>query len=482
MNKRILLIDLSSIFWQQWHATKDQEVGSAFDGTMFKINKHLPDYDHIGICLDAPPYRRKEIYPEYKAHRDTPSEVAIGQLNRVKTRIAAEGLPLFFVDGWEAEDVIATLTEIATTDTNDTVDILTGDKDLCQIVNERVNTISTQRGEIFDPPAVYEKFGVNPEKVGDLLALMGDKSDNIPGIPGVGPKIAAALIHEFGGLSEIIDALKNGDPKERIKPPGIRAKMLNGSASILTAMKLVKLNSSLEIDISPLYADRVPVREEDAPPLPDVIDEPVEESPHNDEPDVVVAEVVQDEPPPQAAIVRREQSFSLQLEPQSSTAALKLAHLLFESRLYTKFQTTEAILAVILRGRALGLDATTALDAFHVVEGKPTMSAPLIIGLCLSSPTCEYFDCSETTPEQATWKTKRKNHDQRTYTYTWEMAQRSGVPGQCFGRQSRSGKPSQWDKYPETMLRWRCGCELARMVYPDVVGGLYMPEEIEVVR
>ena len=478
MSKRILLIDLSSIFWQMWHATKDQETGSAVDGTMYKINKYANDYDHVGVCLDSPPYKRKEIFPEYKAQRDAPSELAIGQLVRVKKRIAADGLPLFSVPGWEADDVIATLTEIATTDTDDTVDILTGDKDLCQLINERVSTISTQRGEIFDPPAVYEKFGVSPEKVGDLLALMGDKSDNVPGVPGVGPKTAAALIKEFGGLSAIMEVLKNGDPEERIKPPGVRTKMLSGPTSLIAARDLVRLNSALEIDISPLYADRVPVREDDDPPLPDVIDEPDTDT---DMP-AVAAEVVQDETPPQAAIVRREQNFSLQLEPQSSTAALKLAHLLFESRLYTKFQTTEAILAVILRGRALGLDATTALDAFHVVEGKPTMSAPLIIGLCLSSPTCEYFDCSETTPEQATWKTKRKNHDQRTYTYTWEMAQRSGVPGKCFGRQSRSGKPSQWDKYPETMLRWRCGCELARMVYPDVVGGLYMPEEIEVVR
>ncbi len=469
--KSILLIDLSSIFWQMWHATKDQEVGSAFDGTMHKIHKYASDYDHIGICVDSPPYKRKEVYPEYKAQRDKPSEVAVGQLERVKERIAADGLPLFAVEGWEADDVIATITEIATQGTDDTVDILTGDKDLAQLVTDRVCTISTQTGDVFDPPAVHDKFGVNPNRVGDLLALMGDKSDNVPGVPRVGAKTAAALIAEFGGIDTLLDVADTGDPDERIKPAAVRNNVLAHIDTIPKARELVALNSALTIDVAPLYAENVPKPLADAPAVTE-IDEVVEC-------EVITAplpEQPQDatQAPVTAEIVKRQPDYIRQLEPKDSTAALNLSRLLFESRLYTKFQNPEAILAVLLRGRALGLDATTALDAFHVIQGRPTMAADLIVGLVLSSPKCRFFKMVESTDSRAVYKTHRADDpdpDPTFHEFNMEMAKKMGLTGK-----------DNWRKQAATMLRHRCATALARMVYPDVVGGLYDPEEIEVIR
>ncbi len=461
MVKKILLIDLSSIFWQLWHATKDQEVGSAIDGSLHKIHRHASDYDHVGICLDAPPYKRKEIFPEYKAQRDKPSEVAIGQLDRLKGQLEADGFHLFAVDGWEADDVIATITEIATTDTEDTIDILTGDKDLAQLITERVCTISTQTGDVFDPPAVFEKFGVNPNRVGDLLALMGDKSDNVPGVPRVGAKTAAALLYEFGYIDELLKVAASGDPDNRIKPPAVRNNVLAHIDTIPKARDLVALNSALEIDIAPLYEDMVPKPRENTPAV-DVIDE------------VVECEVMPAEPAQAATIVKRQPDYIRQLEPKDSTAALNLSRLLFDSRLYTKFQNPESILAVLLRGRALGLDATTALDAFHVIQGRPTMAADLIVGLVLSSPRCQFFKVVESTDMHAVYKTHRSDDpdpDPTVHEFNIEMAKKMGLTGK-----------DNWRKQPATMLRHRCATALARMVYPDVVGGLYDPEEIETIR
>jgi hypothetical protein len=160
-----------------------------------------------------------------------------------------------------------------------------------------------------------------------------------------------------------------------------------------------------------------------------------------------------------------------------------MAKALYNSRLYSNFPSHEAIFAVILRGRSLGLDATTALANFHVVEGKPTMSATLIVGLVLQSGKAEYFDLLETTDERAEYLTRRKGSTQEVkMAFTLADAIAAGVletqrDGTVRGV-SRSGKPSNWDKWRRTMLRHRCAVELARAVYPDVCAGLYTPDEI----
>lgn len=460
----VLLVDLSSIFWMVWHATKDQEVGSACDGTIHKITRAATSnpegggYDHVGICVDSPPYTRKKIYPEYKAQRDEPSEVAVGQLERVKDRLTKDGYPLFAVDGAEADDVIATI--VGAWADNDEIDILTGDKDLFQLVTDFVHVVSTQTGAVIDPPAVYEKTGVDASAMHGWLALVGDKSDNVPGVPGIGPKTAAKLLDCFGGDIEQIKTLAAiKDPENLLLPPlgeKLRDRLIENADNLLMSHKLVTLNSELDLDIGPLFEDRVPTTE----------DEPAE------------CEAIEAEPIAQpqqtAAIVRREPDYCRQLEPETIDGAWRLARHLFESRLYTKFTNRESILAVLLRGRALGLDATTSLDAFHVIQGRPTMSADLIVGLVLNSPKCEYFRMVESDDTHATYQTRRRGDpgtDSTMHTFTIEDAGRMGLTNK-----------DNWKKQPATMLRHRCATALARMVYPDVAGGLYDPEEIEVVR
>jgi hypothetical protein len=186
---------------------------------------------------------------------------------------------------------------------------------------------------------------------------------------------------------------------------------------------------------------------------------------------------------PQAtAIIHRPEEWSLAIEPNTMKDAWWLSGKLLESRLYQNFGSQEAIYAVIVRGRALGLDATTALAAFHNIRGKLAMHADLIEALVLRSGKAEFFDIVETTHRVATYETKRVGGRRPvTISFTIEDALRAGAVEKHqngfdgYRGISDSGKPSAWDKTRSTMLRHRCKTQLARAVYPDVVLGLYDP-------
>jgi len=435
----LTVIDLSSIFWQQWHATKDQEVSNAFDATIHKIYQHVNGDEPVAITIDMPPYKRKEISADYKAQRDKPSAVAIDQLRRVIERLENDGFPMLGAQGYEADDIIATIAKEWRPNEDHSLHIVSSDKDLLQLVDPDITATSPLTGDEFGPEEVNAKFGVWPPDLLRFLALIGDKSDNVPGVPGVGPKMAAKII--------------GGEPVS----DSIKAKLEEHAEQIETSTKLITLMDDAPIDVSKCFEPRVPkVVEPDAEPVEQVIDEPEVQ--------------VVDAPQPQTQIVKRESSWALSLEPRDSTGAWKLAQILFESRLYSKFANPQSILAVVLRGRALGLDATTSLDGFHVIQGQPSMSAALIVGLVLKSGKADFFKCVETTDDQATYKTHRADDpdDEPTrYTFDMDMARDMGLASK-----------DNWRKQPGTMLRARAATTLARMVYPDVVSGLYSPDEL----
>jgi 5'-3' exonuclease len=438
MTKTLTVIDLSSIFWQTWHATKDQEVSSAFDGTIHKVYQHVNGSDPVAIAVDRPPYLRKKISPDYKSQRDKPSAVAVDQLCRVIERLENDGFPVLGAAGYEADDILATIAanlSVAISTEDVALHIVSSDKDLLQLVEPGITATSPLTGEEFGPDEVHAKFGVWPEDMLRFLALIGDKSDNVLGVPGVGPKTAVKII--------------NGDSV----PDSIQAKLDEHAAQIELSTKLITLMDNAPIDVNRCFEPRMA--------------KPTAEEPET--------EIDSDEPPPpvqapQTQIVKREQSWALQLEPDDSQKAYKLAKILFDSKLYTQFANCQQILAVILRGRSLGLDATTSLDGFDVIQGRPSMSAATIVGLVLKSGKADYFKCIETTNQLATYKTHRSDDpdpDPTIYTFDMEMAKRMKLDGK-----------DNWKKQPNTMLRARAATALARMVYPDVTGGLYTPDEL----
>ena len=182
------------------------------------------------------------------------------------------------------------------------------------------------------------------------------------------------------------------------------------------------------------------------------------------------------EPPPPptheanggGAMVVRARTYEMELQPRSIEAAWKFSKAIYQSRLYGKYPNAESIFAIIVRGREMGLSALTSLDCFHVIQGKPVMSAWLIIARAKEHPDCEYFQCIETTDQQSTWETKnRRNPVPTRLTYSMEMARVAGLIKGNGG----------WTNNPADMVRKTAGVKLARMEYPSAALGLYAPEE-----
>src|SRR5262245_28598632 len=135
--RTLLLIDLSGIFWANWHATADQNVNGAHDLTLDKIASLREGFDHAVICCDCPPYKRKKIAPSYKAQRDAPPPQAIELLGRVQSRLELDGLLIWRREGYEADDVIATAVALAQNEQEPVeITIASSDKDLLQLVDD----------------------------------------------------------------------------------------------------------------------------------------------------------------------------------------------------------------------------------------------------------------------------------------------------------------------------------------------------------
>jgi DNA polymerase I len=209
--KPVILIDGSSYLYRAFHAlpplanSKGEPTGAIY-GVISMIKKLLAEYTPVYTAVIFDPKgktHRDHLYSEYKAHRPPMPLDLAAQINYLFEIIEALGLPIIVEEGIEADDVIGTLAAQATALRMPTL-ISTGDKDMAQLVSPSVTLINTMTNVLFDREAVINKFGVPPEKMVDYLALIGDKVDNIPGVPNVGPKTAMKWLAEYGSLEAII--------------------------------------------------------------------------------------------------------------------------------------------------------------------------------------------------------------------------------------------------------------------------------------
>ncbi|MFN3237181.1 MAG: DNA polymerase I [Pseudomonadales bacterium] len=210
-NNPLVLVDGSSYLFRAFHAlpklmsTKGAHTG-AIKGVVSMIKKLASDYQgsHICVVFDAKGQSfRNELYPEYKANRAKMPDDLREQIEPIQTIIRHLGLPLIIVDGVEADDVIGTYARLATEQKLPVV-ISTGDKDMAQLVNDHVTLINTMTDTTMDEAGVVEKFGVRPDQIIDYLALVGDSSDNIPGVPKCGPKTAVKWLTQYDSLEGVI--------------------------------------------------------------------------------------------------------------------------------------------------------------------------------------------------------------------------------------------------------------------------------------
>lgn len=212
-----------------------------FTNMLLKLKRDLkPDYIVVTFDLKGPTTRHGE-FEDYKATRKPMPDDLIPQIPFIKDVVRGFSICVLEKQGIEADDLIGTLTVLANEKGWRTA-IISGDKDLMQLVGENVTMIDTMKDKTYDVEAVKEKFGVGPDKVVEILGLMGDTSDNIPGVPGIGPKTAQRLIEEYGSVEEVI---KNSENLRNVK---LRESFRQYAEQARLSRQLANIRKDVEID------------------------------------------------------------------------------------------------------------------------------------------------------------------------------------------------------------------------------------------
>ena len=479
-NEAVLLFDLSSIAHPIWHVSqKEPDPDYVSQRTAEIVRQLAANHPYAAICCDSRKSFRKELDPTYKAQRAPADAALYHQIDLAVEALEADGFPVWKVDGFEADDLIASaaalLAQADKPEDHVPVLIASADKDLLALVCDTVEVHSLRTGKRVGPAEVKEKFGVEPWQMVDYLTMVGDTSDNIKGAQGIGPKQAVGLLEIYGTLDDVYSAIDQGEGLD-LKPAQRRS--LGELRPRLEAVRgLVTMRTDVPLDINAVFQIRVPK-------VAGVFLKGGEMNQEEFEEEVIVAEapgppeLAPTEPKPEsvpAVTAETAPPWEQGLEPRSMNDAVRLAKWMFDSRMFSSYGTPQAVLSTVLLGRELGLPAMAALRSVHIIEGRHSLSAELMVALVLKSGMAEYFRLVETTDKICTYETKRKgNAKPLELSYTIEQAFQAGLL-----KKPRAGKQEgPWHKIPKQMLRARCKSELARLEYPDLLAGLYTPEEL----
>jgi DNA polymerase-1 len=254
--KRLFLIDGSALAYRSYFAfirnplfsSKGENTSAVFGFTnavMRLVKDENPDCLAVVFDTAAPTFRHEQ-FPEYKATREKMPDEMRNQLPRIREVIEAMRLPILEEEGFEADDVMGTLARVAKEKGMETV-LVTGDKDFMQLIDADVKVFNPRKSgsesEIIDEEKVRERFGVGPNKVIDVLGLMGDTSDNVPGVPGVGEKTAVELIQKYGSLEAVLDHADD------ISRKNVRENLLEHKEQALLSKRLVTIDTHVPLDV-----------------------------------------------------------------------------------------------------------------------------------------------------------------------------------------------------------------------------------------
>lgn len=247
----LYLLDISSYIYRAYHAIRELTTSRGFPtnavyGVTNMLAKVLRERQpsYIALVFDArPPTFRHQLYPAYKANRPGMPEDLVKQLGYLRQIIAAWHLPTLEVPGYEADDLIATLTRQAR-EAGFQVEIISGDRDLLPLVQPGVTVWDPMRDILYTPEVIQEKFGVSPAALVDLRALTGDASDNIPGVPGIGPKTAQKLLQRYPSLEELLAHL------DELPDARLRQRLWEHREQILQARQLLRLVDQVPLPVT----------------------------------------------------------------------------------------------------------------------------------------------------------------------------------------------------------------------------------------
>ena len=263
----VFLVDGSSYIFRAYHALPPLNRKSdglqvnavlGFCNMLWKLLRDMPEDNrptHLAIIFDKSEITfRNKLYPDYKAHRPPAPDDLIPQFALIREAVRAFDLPCLEQAGFEADDLIATYARLGS-ERGATTTIVSSDKDLMQLVTDKVIMYDTMKDRRIGIPEVIEKFGVPPEKVVEVQALAGDSTDNVPGVPGIGIKTAAQLIVEYGDLEQLL--FRAGE----IKQPKRREALIENAEKARISRQLVLLDDKVDLEV-PL--DDLAVHEPDA--------------------------------------------------------------------------------------------------------------------------------------------------------------------------------------------------------------------------
>jgi len=604
----IRLLDVSGLFWPIWRKKEalGKPIFEAATETVQALRERAVagDADHVVACCDtgrsfrweiAEEYRAtKPDFPGYKGHRPEKDPAMMAALDRVIDEIERDGVPILRANGYEADDVIATVARWAV-EQGHAVEIHSDDKDLLQLAidadpdNAEAPAVVVVRrdGTRQGSDECVRRIGVPPSLVPHFLALAGDDSDGVLGVPGIGKKTAAALLWgetvdgqwrptPYKRFDDMVDAAvqdqaawethtryrvhqgaKKGAthdviakrlgiavddvPKYLSQPEpekadyaavfakDVRQSLIANADNYDIGLRLTKLREDVPLDFSAVTAPRRPKQQRaandttweeqrarlaranerieqetqemevmatpepqpvSAPvPTPIVIEAPVS-APAHAAPQIIAAQPASAPMAPVAnttalaltkpTATRIVRTFEMELEPRSYEEATIVAEHAAASRLFKDILDPPQAMMLFMLGRKFGLSAVDSLRMIHMIEGKPSMSAQLIVGIVQKSGMAEYFELDESSNTSAKWITKRKgDRKEKSWTFTVDDAKTAKLGGSHKPENRGTfSSDSNWAKFPAVMCSWRAAVFLARVVYADLVGGLYMPDEI----
>jgi 5'-3' exonuclease len=490
----VALIDISHFYRTKVHAGADRPMTFAADETMSLVHgvaQSERKYTHIICCFDMKPYNRNLLDPSYKANREGVDPSIEEQYLRMIERVKRAGYHAWGVKGYEADDIIASACAQLPADW--VIDIHTGDKDLLQLVDgERVCVISTRTGDVIDTDKVLETYGIYPSNILLYLALQGDRSDNVPGIQGIGPKKAAFLAKGCKTIEELTTKSAGPvSPQEKklfdavfasidvVKHAYSLIKLERDAPLPITELTEPKENAHME-EMPPETSREPEVVEKETPPLVETppkplvhVREPAPETKSQEEKMDQMLASVEKSPGVAMQVSAGESGILLRpgvfLTKTTLGLMLNLAKTFHESGLYRrKFDSPQAIFAVMELGVELGISPQVAVQNFHMIEGKPSPASHFLISLAQKDSHCIYFECVEESAESVTYATKKKFMEtEMRFTYSLKDAQ------QDQHRWANGAAKNQ-----RAMLRKTAGCQAARLWYPGATCGLYGPAEM----
>ncbi|KPJ84856.1 hypothetical protein AMJ57_05200, partial [Parcubacteria bacterium SG8_24] len=278
--KRLMIVDGHALLHRAWHAlpplsTKDGTIISGAYGFTMILLKALKDLEpsHVAVTFDlAGPTFRHEEYEEYKATREKKPDELYQQVGYIEEILSAMDIPVYTAEGFEADDVIGTLTKQAQERDRELESVVvTGDLDTLQLVDRRTKVYTLRKGMsdtvVYDESAVRERYGLRPDQLRDYKALRGDPSDNIPGVKGIGEKTALELLRQFGDLDGLYQAIDRDSQKARDLKGSVRQKLVDHKDDALQAQDLCTIRRNLELPFSLKEAEFVAPTQEKVRPV-----------------------------------------------------------------------------------------------------------------------------------------------------------------------------------------------------------------------